>query len=82
MSLGGRVARIGPEQYNSMTALREALEKTGFPPPRLEYLLKQQGIDLSAKLVFSMRSGTDYLYCNAEDDAEAQALFTHHLGRR
>jgi hypothetical protein len=81
VNLGGKVARIGPEQYNGMKTLRQSLEKTGFPPPRLEYLLKQQGIDLSAKLVFSMRSGTDYLYCNAEDDDEAQALFSQHLGQ-
>lgn len=78
MNKVGRVARIGPEQYGGMAPLRQALEKTGFPPPKLEYLLTQQGIDLGAKEVFSMRAGQDYLFCNAEDDAEAQALFRQH----
>lgn len=79
---GNRVARIGPEQYNNMAPLRQALEKMGFPPKRLEYLLTQQGIDLTAKQVFSMRSGQDYLYCNAEDDDEAHALFDQYLSGR
>ena len=77
-----KVARIGPEQYNSMTPLRDALEKTGFPPPRLDHLLTQQGIDLGGSPVFALRSGGDYLYCNAADDAEADQLFRQYLGRR
>lgn len=77
-----RVARIGPEQYNSMTPLKVALEKTGFPPPRLDHLLTQQGIDLNGAPVFALRSKGDYLYCNAADDAEADALFQHYLSGR
>ena len=82
LNKAGRVARIGPEQYGGMAPLRAALEKTGFPPKRLEYLLTQQGIDLGAKEVFSMRAGQDFLFCNAGDDDEAQALFQQHLAGR
>lgn len=82
MNKAGRVARIGPEQYGGLAPLRAALEKTGFPPKRLEYLLTQQGIDLSAKEVFSMRAGQDYLFCNAEDGAQAEILFQEHLTGR
>ena len=77
-----RVARIGPEQYNGTAALRAALEKTGFPPRALEHLLIQQGIVLNGDPVFALHAGTDYLYCNAADDAEAQALFQQYLGKR
>jgi hypothetical protein len=62
--------------------LKAALEKTGFPPPRLDYLLTQQGIDLNGSPVFALRSDGDYLYCNAVDDAEADGLFHQYLSSR
>jgi hypothetical protein len=65
-----------------MPPLRNALEKTGFPPPRLEYLLTQQGIDLNGAPVFALHAGSDYLYCNAADDAEADELFRQYRALR